>query len=81
MATLPRSFSTGVQPQGNGAPVTAAAAAAAKHKKSKKISWTLGRKKSRDEAFVADRSGKGGMRGRAVGRRRLSNVDFLVICG
>ena len=57
MATLPRSFSTGGgQSHGNGG--VAAAATAAKHKKSKKISWTLGRKKSRDEAFVADGSGK-----------------------
>jgi len=63
MATLPRSFSTGGQAQGNGAPAAATAAAAvaaAKHKKSKKISWTLGRKKSRDEAFVEDGSGKAG---------------------
>lgn len=57
MATLPRSFTTGGQTQSNGG-VAAAAPTAAKHKKSKKISWTLGRKKSRDEAFVADGSGK-----------------------
>ena len=56
MATLPRSFTTGGQTQSNGS--AAVAAAAAKHKKSKKISWTLGRKKTRDEAFVADGSGK-----------------------
>lgn len=34
------------------------AAGTGKYKKSKRLSWTLGRKKSRDEAFVADGSGK-----------------------
>ena len=64
MATLPRSFSSGehsahsVVGGSNGTTRAAAAAAKAKVKKSKKLSWTLGRKKSRDEAFVADGSGK-----------------------
>lgn len=53
MATLPRSFTKSGKAQGNGT-----AAEALKYKKSKKISWTLGRKKARDEAFVADGSGK-----------------------
>ena len=30
----------------------------AKPKKTKRLSWTLGRKKGKDEAYVADRSGK-----------------------
>ncbi len=29
-----------------------------KHKKTKRLSWTLGRKKARDEPYVADRNGK-----------------------
>ena len=32
--------------------------AASKPKKTKRLSWTLGRKKGKDEAYVADRSGK-----------------------
>lgn len=30
----------------------------AKPKKTKRLSWTLGRKKGKDEAYVADRSGE-----------------------
>lgn len=57
MATLPRAFSTGdkTASKSNGAAV---GGNAGKYKKSKRLSWTLGRKKSRDEAFVADGSGK-----------------------
>ena len=56
MATLPRSFTTGEHSDHSSSNGTAAAKA--KVKKSKKLSWTLGRKKSRDEAFVADGSGE-----------------------
>ncbi len=65
MATLPRSFPGGDHSghnhsvvNGSNGTAAAAAAAKAKGKKSKKLSWTLGRKKSRDDAFVADGSGK-----------------------
>ena len=62
MTTLPRSYksdSNMTRPskaaQSNG---QAAAMPANKHKKSKRLSWTLGRKKSRDEPYVADGSGE-----------------------
>ena len=63
MATLPRSFSSSEHSAhsvvgGSNGTTRAAASGKAKVKKSKKLSWTLGRKKSRDEAFVADGSGK-----------------------
>ena len=58
MATLPRSFSTGDRSSRSVTSNGTAAASNAKVKKTKKLSWTLGRKKSRDEAFVADGSGK-----------------------
>ena len=59
MATLPRTFSSSdKKSQSNGA---AMGQSAGKYKKSKRLSWTLGRKKSRDEAFVADGSGKKSM--------------------
>ncbi len=35
-----------------------ATAMPAKHKKTKRLSWTLGRKKARDEPYVADRNGE-----------------------
>ena len=62
MSTLPRSFSH--QPESNkhrhtvSTGATATAMPAKQVKKSKRLSWTLGRKKSRDEPYVADGSGK-----------------------
>ncbi len=59
MSTLPRprphksdSTVTNKEPRQSGA-----AAMPTKHKKSKRLSWTLGRKKARDEPYVADGSG------------------------
>ena len=54
MATLPRNYnSTTTAKQGPDA------AGPGKYKKSKRLSWTLGRKKSRDDqAIVADGSGE-----------------------
>ncbi len=56
MATLPRGFTT----SSSGTEMAQEGAAGVKYKKSKskRLSWTLGRKKSRDDAFVADGSGK-----------------------
>lgn len=51
MATLPRNFSTSEKPESNGRE-------GAKIKKSKRLSWTLTRKKTREEAFVEDGSGE-----------------------
>ena len=52
MATLPRSYNSTTTTDKN------SAADASKYKKTKRLSWTLGRKKSRDEAIVADGSGE-----------------------
>lgn len=63
MSTLPRFFSRSrssdqsARTQQN-AHSTNEAAMSTKYKKSKRLSWTLGRKKARDEPYVADGSGK-----------------------
>lgn len=56
MATLPRAYSTSEQSKAGGE--AAVGGGGGGYKKSKRLSWTLGRKKSRDEAIVADGSGK-----------------------
>ena len=65
MSTLPRAYKSessmghgthSLAP--NGHSQAGAAVPVHKSKKSKRLSWTLGRKKSRDEPYVADGSGK-----------------------
>jgi hypothetical protein len=56
MATLPRSYNSTTTTTDKKS--AADAAGGTKYKKSKRLSWTLGRKKSRDEAIVADGSGE-----------------------
>ncbi len=61
MATLPRGFTTsssGTEMAPSNGAQEGAAGVKYKKSKSKRLSWTLGRKKSRDDAFVADGSGK-----------------------
>ena len=73
MATLPRAYSASSSSgPGNGS--AAVAAAAMKHKKSKKISWTLGRKKGREEVYVEDGSGK------IIETAVESSLDRMVSC-
>ena len=61
MATLPRTHAASDEKPRSSGSAEIASGVKHKSKKSKRLTWTLGRKKARDEAFVADRNGETGV--------------------